>query len=271
MNKEKERIPKIIHYCWFGKKEKPDSVMKCIASWQQHCPEYEIKEWNEDNFDFSSCAYANEAYQAKKWAFVSDYARFWILYNYGGIYFDTDVEVIKPIDEIINAGPFFGMEAMSGQAEEAKVAPGLGLAVWARHPLYKEIIEKYNNMHFISETGILNETTVVEYITDVVKGHGFKNSLNIQNIEGILIYPPDYFCPQNYSTGKMEITENTISIHHYSATWHSGLDDIILKIEKCKSTDGTVYKIKRAVSLPFRVVNKIKKNGVKKVLHNISK
>lgn len=103
-------IPKIIHYCWFGRGPLPELAQKCIASWKKYLPDYEIKEWNEDNFDVNIIPYTAEAYQAKKYAFVSDYARFWIMYHYGGIYFDTDVEVIRPMDDIVANGNFMGFE-----------------------------------------------------------------------------------------------------------------------------------------------------------------
>lgn len=104
-------IPKVIHYCWFGGNPLPDSAKKCISSWRKYLPDYEIKEWNERNFDVKSIPYTREAYRLKKFAFVSDYARMWILYHYGGIYFDTDVEVIKPFNDIIQRGNFMGFEA----------------------------------------------------------------------------------------------------------------------------------------------------------------
>lgn len=126
-------IPKIIHYCWFGRNPLPELAQKCIASWKKYLPDYEIKEWNEDNFDVNIIPYTAEAYAQKKYAFVSDYARFWILHKYGGIYFDTDVEVIRPIDDIIARGNFMGFETdpnpAKGDASEGSVAPGLGLGV----------------------------------------------------------------------------------------------------------------------------------------------
>ena len=118
-------IPKIIHYCWFGRNPLPELAQKCIASWRKYLPDYEIKEWNEDNFDVNMIPYTAEAYKAKKYAFVSDYARFWILYKYGGLYFDTDVEVIKPMDDIIARGPFMGCENEAGKgATKLGVNPG---------------------------------------------------------------------------------------------------------------------------------------------------
>ena len=116
-------IPKIIHYCWFGGNPLPEDAKKYIESWRKYCPGYEIKEWNESNFDINCCDYVREAYEAKKWAFVSDYARFYILYQYGGLYFDTDVEMIRPLFSILQKGSFMGMEVNS----PACVAPGLSL------------------------------------------------------------------------------------------------------------------------------------------------
>ena len=118
-------IPKIIHYCWFGRKALPRSAKKCIESWKKYLPDYEIKEWNEDNFDVNMIPYTQEAYSAKRYAFVSDYARFYILYHYGGIYFDTDVEVIKPIDDILEKGAFMGCETIAEEEIPLYVAPGL--------------------------------------------------------------------------------------------------------------------------------------------------
>ena len=138
-------IPKIIHYCWFGRGPLPELAQKCIASWKKYLPDYEIKEWNEDNFDVNIIPYTAEAYKAKKYAFVSDYARFWILYKFGGIYFDTDVEVIRPIDDIVERGNFMGFETdpslTNDDASKASVAPGLGkLVVSATHPTFQSDI-----------------------------------------------------------------------------------------------------------------------------------
>ena len=144
-------IPKIIHYCWFGGKEKPQSAIKCINSWKKFFPDYEIKEWNESNFDVHSIPYTHDAYEAKKYAFVSDYARFWILYRYGGLYFDTDVEVIRPMDDLIAKGSFMGCEIDHG--ENYSVAAGLGLAVVPGHPLYKQFLDIYATLPFFLENG----------------------------------------------------------------------------------------------------------------------
>ena len=132
-------IPKVIHYCWFGRNPLPESAIRCINSWKKFFPDYEIKEWNEDNFDVNIIPYTSEAYEAKKYAFVSDYARMWILYHYGGLYFDTDVEVIKNMDDIVAKGSFMGIEVEYSEGSIMSVNPGLGLGVIPHHRIYKEI------------------------------------------------------------------------------------------------------------------------------------
>ena len=207
-------IPKVIHYCWFGRNPLPESAQKCIESWKKYLPDYEIKEWNEDIFDVNIIPYTAEAYKLKKYAFVSDYARFWILYKYGGLYFDTDVEVIKPMDDIIARGPFMGCEnsAQSGATPKSLgVAPGLGL--------YKEILDLYNDMHYLLPNGTTSTETVVTITTDLLCKKGLQNTPEVQSVDGVFIYPKDYFCPLSNLTGKMNITNNTYSIHHYDGTW----------------------------------------------------
>lgn len=265
-------IPKCIHYCWFGGNPLPDDVLHCIASWKKYLPDYEIKQWNETNFDLNCCDYVSEAYRAKKWAFVSDYARFWILFYYGGIYFDTDVEVIKPINDLLEKGPFMGEEAGLPNCKRSDCNPGLGLAAVPRLNLYEEILNYYNSQHFMNPDGSINQETVVTRTSDILKLHGFRGDGSIEFVDGIYIYPPEYFCPINYSTGKTIITENTRSIHHYSATWHSGIEELIVKIERCsRGTDSAEYKLRRIISLPFRIVNKFKTAGVLGVMKSIGR
>lgn len=257
--KGENMIPKVIHYCWFGGNPLPDLAKKCIASWKKYFPDYEIKEWNESNFDLNCCDYVREAYEQKKWAFVSDYARFWILYHYGGLYFDTDVEVIKDMSNIVAQGAFMGCETPD------KCAPGLGLGATPGLSLYKEILNLYKQTHFKREDDKL--PTVVDYMTLILINHGWKGKNNITQVDNIFIYPPEYFCPYNYTTGEWNITENTVSIHHYAATWHTWLDDVIIAIERCdKEKNINEYKIRRCVSLPFRVIYKLKKIGFRKTL-----
>lgn len=216
-------IPKIIHYCWFGGNPLPELAIKCISSWKRYFPDYEIKEWNESNFDIKSCDYCMEAYKAKKWAFVSDYARFKILYKYGGLYFDTDVEIIKSMEDIVQAGSFMGCEKPS--IKERTINPGLGLAAAPGLGLYKIILDDYEKSHFINDDGSKNYLTVVDRTTNILKKYGFKEVDELQEIKGksnewkIIVYPSEYFCPMSYETGELIVTDNSRSIHWYDASW----------------------------------------------------
>lgn len=241
-----QNIPKTIHYCWFGGKPLPDQYKKYIESWKKYCPGWEIIEWNESNFDCSLCEYAMEAYEAKKWAFVSDYARFKILYEYGGVYFDTDVEILRSLDEILESGPFMGIEKI-GSVFQAN--PGLGLGVAPGLGLYKEILEFYNTIHFKKTDGSYNLNTVVQYVTDILKSHGFAEEDKKQNIAGVTIYPSDYFDPMNCETGEIKITPNTVSIHHYAYSWADKQTQLKKKIQSILGPELTsiAIKIKRRI------------------------
>lgn len=216
-------IPKVIHYCWFGGKEKPKSVQRCIASWRKYCPDYEIKEWSEDNFDVNMMPYTRDAYQAGKYAFVSDVARFWVLYHEGGVYFDTDVEVIKPIDGLIERGAFMGWEKPDALGN-IHVAPGLGLAAPKDFPLYKEVLDGFDALSYYLEDGQWNPYTMIPLVTDLLLQKGLKLDGKLQNVDvdvsvSVTIYPADYLCPMDSLTGKIELTNNTHTIHHYSMSW----------------------------------------------------
>lgn len=212
-------IPKIIHYCWFGRNPLPESAKKCIDSWRKFLPDYEIKEWNEDNFDVNVIPYTQQAYEAKKYAFVSDYARFWILYHHGGVYFDTDVEVIRPMDDIIEKGAFFGIEVLDKKTNRIAVNPGLGMASQAGHPLYKRMLDGYVNLNFILENGEKNPFSMIPMLTEFLVNDGLKIESSIQNIDEVIIYPPDFFNPLDDLLGKLNKTSNTRTIHWYSKTW----------------------------------------------------
>lgn len=208
-------MEKVIHYCWFGQNPLPESAIKCIDSWKKFCPDYQIKEWNESNFDFSQCKYAVRACELKKYAFLSDYARFKILYEYGGVYLDTDVELIKGLDEIVEKGPFMGCEG------NYAVASGLGIGAEPKMEIYKELVELYENIDFEKDDGSSNVKTVVDYVTEVFTKYGFKKTDEIQLIKGVYVYPQEYFCPKDVDSGALNITDNTVSIHHYDASWFS--------------------------------------------------
>lgn len=209
-------IPKIIHYCWFGGKPLPKSAIKCINSWKKFFPDYAIKEWNESNFDVNMIPYTREAYEAKKYAFVSDFARFWILHEYGGIYFDTDVEVIRSMDDVIAAGPFMGFEKQTSKKQlNHYIAPGLGIACSVKHHIWKQIINHYSEYTSFD----INTGTVCNIISEILREKGATLSGNIETIAGVNLYPADYFCPQAMMGAPIEITGNTRSIHHFDCTW----------------------------------------------------
>ena len=212
-------IPKVIHYCWFGRNPLPPAAVKCIESWKKYLPDYEIKEWNEDNFDVNILPYTQEAYQAKKYAFVSDYARFWILHQYGGIYFDTDVEVIRPMDDIIAKGSYMGKELDDLNLNRQAVNPGLGLGAEPGLELYKRMLDGYEKMHFILEDGQRNPFSMIPMLTEILEADGLKVGATIQQVDGVTIYPVDYFNPWDDICGKLNKTANTRSIHWYSKTW----------------------------------------------------
>lgn len=224
-------IPKVIHYCWFGHNPLPPLAIKCIESWKKYFPDYEIKEWNENNFNVNMIPYTEEAYRLKKYAFVSDYARFWILYNYGGLYFDTDVEVIKNMDDIIDKGPFMGLEKMLS-SHKLVVNSGLGLGCFSNHPFYKEVLSYYEKNHFISWNGKVTKT-VVTIVSQLLLSKLFEyQDKGLIYCNGIYVYPNDYFDPLNYYTQKLTITENTRSIHHYHASWVTKEVNLFNKMKK---------------------------------------
>ncbi len=224
-------IPKVIHYCWFGRNPLPPLAVKCIESWKRFLPDYEIREWNEDNFDVDIIPYTREAYEARKYAFVSDYARFYILYHHGGLYFDTDVEVIRPMDDIVARGAFMGCEnEAKSDTSVLAVAPGLGLGCNPGLGLYAEILELYAGLHLKCIGGRLNLKTVVAYTTELLVEKGLKNVNEIQCVADVWIYPKEYFCPVDYQTDVLEITENTRSIHHYAASWYGKRQKIKMKV-----------------------------------------
>ena len=222
-------IPKIIHYCWFGHNPLPELAQQCIASWRKYLPDYEIREWNEDNFDVNIIPYTAEAYRQKKYAFVSDYARFWILYHYGGIYFDTDVEVIRPMDDIIVRGNFMGFEVdPDGDNTPGKYAPrycfgvnpGVGVGMEKEHPFLKQMMDLYATLKFLPvPSDIAWYKTIVAYTTEELYRCGLKNIQGIQEVQGIWIYPREYFSPINVVSGKCTVTKQTCSIHRFTSTW----------------------------------------------------
>jgi len=207
-------IPKTIHYCWFGRNPKPELAEKCIESWKKFCPDYEIIEWNEDNFDIAAAPlYVRQAYEAKKWAFVTDYVRLKVIYENGGIYMDTDVELVKPLDNLLQHQAYFGFETV----EYANT--GLGFGAEKGLPLLAEMMEDYMQRPFILANGTYDETTCLIRNSAVLKKNGFLLNGRYQEVDGVSLYPSEYFCPFSYYTKKLHKTEKAYSIHWYSASW----------------------------------------------------
>lgn len=215
--REHDNIPKVIHYFWFGGNPLPELAETCIASWENYLPDYEIKRWDESNFDVNAILYTKQAYEAGKYAFVSDYARLKVLYDEGGVYFDTDVEVLRSIDDILENGAFMSLEAMEDGG--VGINPGNGIAAPAGLPTYKRLVESYEKDAFLDENGKHNLSTIVTRVTNLLEEDGFVAKNEIQKVGDITIYPTDYFCPKNFATGKVTITKNTYSIHWYDASW----------------------------------------------------
>ena len=206
-------IPKIIHYCWFGRGKMPDLALKCIKSWEKHLPDYKLAEWNEDSFEITSNLYVKQAYESRKYAFVSDYVRLYALYTEGGIYMDTDVEVLKSLDEFLIHPAFSGFEGIN------YVPTGLMAAqkgsIWI-----KELLEHYDNILFILDDGSFDMTTNTKTITDYMLTKGLLLNDMCQEVSDLVVmYPHDYFCPKDHTTGIIKLTSRTVCIHHFAMSW----------------------------------------------------
>ena len=255
-------IPKIIHYCWFGGKPIPDRDRSCIESWKKYCPDYKIIEWNEQNYDVTKNPYMREAYQSGRWGFVPDYARMDIVYRYGGIYLDTDVELIRSLDDFLEVGGFAGIEKVT-----LNLALGLGFGAIKGHPLLKELCDVYETMHFLGSDGKPNLTPnpqiMTKYINEKYPGVISNQKAEIQN--GFIIFPTEYFCPQNYETGITEITDKTYSIHHYHASWQT-------PEEKAKISEYKKYTNvfgEEIGNLIYQTVSAFRKGGIIQMMRKI--
>lgn len=219
-------IPKKIHYCWFGNGPKGKKELKCIESWKKFCPEYEIIEWNESNVDLDMMPFVREAYDAKKYAFVSDVVRLWAIYNNGGIYFDTDVEIIKPFDEFLKNKGFIGFE------NKDYLNTGQGVGAEKNNSIIQEMFDYYKKLHFINKDGSYNLIACPQINTDILFRRGLQKNNKFQIVDGFAIFPVDYFNPYDDPTGRLNITENTHSIHWYSKSWLDKKSIIRSKLSK---------------------------------------
>lgn len=218
-------IPKIVHYCWFGKNEKPKLAKKCIASWKKYCPDYEIIEWNEDNFDIQTYPYAKYCYEHQKYAFLSDFVRLIVIYQFGGIYFDTDVELLKSPNELLEFEAFYGFE------NDSNIATGLGFGSIPGHPTLKNMCQQYMALS-VDEKGDFPIIICPELNTKALLPLGLALDGKRQNICGAEILPSDYLNPYDDQTGRLRKTSNTISVHWYSKSWLNKSTIIKSKITK---------------------------------------
>lgn len=208
-------IPKLIHFFWFGGNPIPEKDLKNIESWKKYCPDYEIKMWTEDNYEFPDVDYVKQAVDAKKWGHVSDYARLDVLYRYGGVYFDTDVEIIKPIDDLLALNGFAGFE------DGKNVNTGQGIGAMANSSTIKGMMDAYEQISFIRDDGSLDLTPCPVINTGYLKLIGLKQNNKRQTLGDLEIFPTDYFCPKSMETGVIKVTNNTYSIHHFNGSWHT--------------------------------------------------
>ena len=205
-------IPKRIHYCWFGEKEKPELVQKCIESWGRTMPDYEIVEWNESNFDKDMFEYTRQAYSKKQYSFVSDVARLFIIYNYGGIYLDTDVETIKRYDSFLGYEAFFGMES------DGLINTGIGFGAKKKCKVVKKMLDSYTNIEFVVD-GKCDLTPCPIRNSEIMTNEGFRLKNDLEKHGNVVVFPSDYFNPKIAYGHSIDITENTYSIHHYAGSW----------------------------------------------------
>ena len=208
-------IPKIIHYCWFGGGIPPAIVQKCIKSWYKFCPNYQIQLWNETNYNISQNTYIEEAYKLKKWAFVSDFARLDIIYRHGGIYLDTDVEILQSLDPLLSLDCFVA-------ADGTGIATGLGFGAYQKHPIIKRMRDLYKNKKFLTLSGP-DLTPCTKLNTKIFSDLGYSpNTKHVIKMLGVTILPPEYFSPINGATADLTITKNTYGIHWNSRLWETG-------------------------------------------------
>ena len=217
MSEENTKIPKIIHYCWFGNNPKSELIKKCISSWKKYLPDYELREWNDEDLKNCTNQYVQEALECKKYAFISDYFRLYALYNYGGIYLDTDNEIFKTLDEFLDLDFFSGFEVYDDEFVHDKISPFTAVVGSKKgNRIIKDLLEEYNDIHFIKPNGEMDITPNTDRVTNY-----FKQKYNLTETynpnqklvleDNCIIYPANYFC--NYKKNV------SYAVHHFNATW----------------------------------------------------
>ena len=248
-------IPKIIHYCWFGKNEKNELINKCIESWKKNMPEYQIIEWNESNFDLECNNYVKEAYEKEKYAFVSDFARLKIIYDNGGIYLDTDVEILKNFSDLLSNKGYLAFE------NDKNINTGVGFAANKGNMVIGKIMHSYDNIHFIDKNGNMDLLPCTVRNMKVLSQMGLRYSDEIQEFYEFYIYPPKYFCGFDLDNTCYNIQKETFTVHHYDGSWVGKRKKIksIIKRKVC----GILGKnrVKKIRKLKNKIIKKLSKSN----------
>ena len=256
-------IPKVIHYFWFGDNPQNELIKKCIDSWRKYCPDYEIKEWTEDNYDVHKHPFMKAAYEAKKWAFVADYARIDVIHEYGGVYLDTDVELIKKMD------PYLEYDFYAGFESSAFVNFGIGFGAIKGHKILKEILDYYDNLEFPTTDFGLSQISCPRIQTEILQRHGMICNDQTQLIDGCHIFSSNFFCPMSFRTGETNITENTVSIHHFDMSWCSDSTKHIKTIEWRMTQafgDKWGHRVSSLINFPRKLINRATEGNLRDYL-----
>ena len=232
-------IPKIIHYCWFGRGEMPELALKCIESWHKYMPDWEYKLWNEDNFDINSNQYVKEAYEANKYAFVTDFVRLYALYTEGGVYMDTDVEVLKSYEDLLYLKGFTSYEGSKHHPPITGTLASEAGGEWVTEQLHA-----YDDAHFLNSDGTFDLKTNTIRISEIMKNAGFVSDGKEQEFKGMHIFPTEYFCPRQ-TTGEVLLTSNTYCDHHFMGSWDENKRKSLLKRILGEKNSVRMIKLKR--------------------------
>lgn len=256
-------IPKKIHYCWFGGASLPEVAIKCMNSWKRYCPDYEIIRWDESNCDLSINKFVEEAYKEKKWAFVSDYYRLKVVEENGGIYLDIDVELLKPLDDLLDLDGFMGFEL----GKEKVIATGLGFGAIAHHPIITALRENYEKIPFIKKNGQFDMLPCPQRDTKILVSYGLIKNNKKQTIQGITFFPSDYFSPVGFM-GERNFSDNTYSIHHFNSSWFTERQRNLIE-RKIKANRFFGGFLGSKISLFLLAWDEIKYSGLKSLMNKL--
>lgn len=238
------KIPKIIHLCWFGHGEYDEKMKHCLKTWEEFAPDYKVMKWDEDTFDLDSCTYVRQAYDKKRWAFVTDYVRFKVLQQYGGIYMDTDMELVKPLDDLLDNETVLSFKQQALGMKQFGLTSGI-IMTKANNTLFNPLIEQFEARSYINESGEEDVTPIAKFLTDLLRDRGIRQDNTLQSIDGVTVYPNEYLCPTidlDNNTGDVEVTENTYAIHHFTGTWRTPdiMEKIMEKVRNAKEGENVV-------------------------------